>query len=140
MARRVPIKKWLEQHGEKSSCRRGAPVQYELQSKATKTGRKDTYVVETCFNKRYCKADTFRTIGVGKTKKKTLRLLCCTKSHDKKDKCPVSQETQHVLHPVAKFKRQHPAIWKELQRRGGSWKTGARTRPVTAPKRRRRRK
>jgi hypothetical protein len=127
------MEKWLESHGEKTSCKHDAPIRYELQSKKA-NGRKPTFVVETCFAKTQCDPKSFRTLSPSKEKvekgaarKNPLILLCCPKKQ-KAGKCLVSQEVQHVLHPVTRFKKKHPVIWKELQQRGGVWNTKARSR------------
>lgn len=133
MARKTKMQAWLDRHGETTACKHGPPIQYEIQSKAV-NGRKPTFVVETCFPKKQCDPQSFRTkspsgekVEPGRMRKRPLLLLCCPKKQ-KKGRCPVSQEMQHIKHPISRFKKKHSAIWKELQKRGGLWRTGARTR------------
>jgi hypothetical protein len=132
MARKSKMQQWLDRHSETTACKHGPPIRYELQSKQT-NGRKPTFVIETCFPKTQCDQKSFRTkspsrekVEKGRGRKRPLILLCCPKTQ-KKGRCPVSQEMQHIAHPVSRFKKKHPAVWKELQKRGGVWKTGARS-------------
>jgi hypothetical protein len=136
MARMSKFEKWMQRQGEHSSCKHG-PIRYEVQSRQVGKKRVPTYVVETCFNKRYCKKSSFRTKspsgevvdrpGPG-ARKNPLILLCCTGSWKNK-KCTPHQNVQHILHPIPRFKKRHPKTWRRLMREGGTLVTGMRPDP-----------